>query len=118
MANENIAARLKDLELSMDRTKAEFLKKISPTSFTLPTTGWVNDTSEDSDYKYYYEISVTNLTANDVVNVNLALSSLSVAENCGLCQTTKSFSGKFRIYAKSIPSQSLSIEFYVLAGES
>ena len=61
MANENIAARLKDLELSMDRTKAEFLKKISPTSFTLPTTGWVNDTSEDSDFVKRQNLFQANL---------------------------------------------------------
>jgi len=61
---------------------------------------------------------VTNLTANDVVNVNLALSSIATAEDCGLCQTVQSFSGKFRVYAKSIPSATITGEFYILAGES
>lgn len=115
---ETLAAREQDLQISMQRALKTFQKKILPVSFVLPITGWVNDTAETSDYKYYYEVAVSNLTAKDVVNVNIALDSLATAEDCGLCQTSKTFANKFRVYAKNIPTSAINIEYYVLEGES
>ena len=77
---------------------------------TIPVSGWKTDTSV-ADYPYYYEISASSVTANDLASVIIAPGSQSVAMACGMCPTNETLSGKIKIRARNIPAKSISAEY-------
>lgn len=62
--------------------------------------GW---TLDESTGLYKLNIEDAEATESSVVNINLDLVSLEVAENCGLKPVTESYDGGFSIYAESHP---------------
>ena len=78
------------------------------TGATIATSAWAKDSS--SGY-YRAKYADTNITASLVVNASFNLASLTVAQNAGVLPITESISGGFYIYAKSIPTSSLTFDF-------
>lgn len=76
------------------------------------STGWTDDTGT-SGY-YYYEHSNANITANDVVDVNFALTSLDDAAD--VLGITESYTGKVRIYATAEPTEDLTADIKIIKG--
>ena len=77
-------------------------------SFTLPASGWTEDTAETSDYKYYYDLTASAVTASDIIKVIVDYQSLDTAANCGLCPVCWSASGVIRFRSKQAPSAAIS----------
>lgn len=59
-------------------------------------------------------MTVSGLTANDVVVVMIAAKSGSVADAACLCGDCKSMAGKLRIRAKHTPTAALSAVYYIV----
>ena len=89
-------------------------------SISLSTSGWQEVTPANSvgDYNYYYDITFASVDASDLPIVSVAPASLDVSANCGLCQTCESMSGKIRVYAKTVPSDTISVSCWVIKGQT
>lgn len=80
-------------------------------SFTIPTSGWTKDST--AGYPYYHDFSVSGITANDRVDVLVPASGASAAALCGLCPSSETFSGKFRLRAVRAPASSISATYEI-----
>lgn len=88
------------------------------------TDRWIEGTAPDGDggadlqdiYPYYYDLTATEVTANDKVDIVIAPKSLSVASKCGMCPTNESLSGKIRVWASQVPTASINIEYKISNG--
>ena len=84
-------------------------------SVTVASSGWTAGTltsASGTAYAYYKEVSVTNMTANDFVDVSNAGSASSYTENYAV----ESLSGKFRIWVASQPTASTTWSVYYKVG--
>ena len=88
----------------------------TPTSFTIATNAWTNNSSESSEYKYYADISVSGLTTSDYAEVNFNRTSLSAILGANMSASGETISGKIRIFAESAPTTSISGEYVILKG--
>lgn len=80
-------------------------------SFTIPTSGWVTDSSVPS-YPYYLDVSVEGLLASDIVDVNIAPASAWTASAAEFT-CTESAAGRFRLRCKNVPAAAISAEYHV-----
>ena len=89
-------------------------------SISLSTEGWQEVTPTDSmgEYEYYYDITFASVDASDLPIVSVAPTSLGISANCGLCQTCESLNGKIRMYAKTVPSDTISVSCWVIKGQT
>ena len=84
-------------------------------SVTVASSGWTAGTltsASGTAYTYYKEVSVTNMTANDFVDVSNAGSASSYTGNYAV----ESLSGKFRIWVASQPSAETTWYVYYKVG--
>ena len=84
-------------------------------SVTVATSGWTAGTltsASGTAYTYYYEVSVTNMTANDFVDISNMGSASSYEGNYAV----ESLSGKFRIWVASEPTASTTWYVYYKVG--
>lgn len=84
-------------------------------SVTVASSGWTAGTltsASGTAYTYYKEVSVTNMTANDFVDVSNAGSASSYTGNYAV----ESLSGKFRIWVASEPSAETTWYVYYKVG--
>ncbi len=68
-------------------------------------------------YPKYYDIAVPGVTASDRATVDLAPASAGTAEACGLCPSCETLAGKVRIRAASIPTASMTANYWIEKGE-
>jgi len=96
------------------------LKVDKPTSssFTLPTTGWTKDNNETSPYAYYYDLAVSGITTNDIINAQISRETSTAAINAGLCFECESLAGKIRFRSSTIPTNSISGTYFIIEGAS
>ena len=89
-------------------------------SISISTQGWQSVTPANSmgDYEYYYDINHDTIDSSDLPVVTVAPTSLEVAADCGLCPTCESLNGKIRLYAKSIPDNTISVSCWVIKGQT
>ena len=87
---------------------------ISPTSVTIPKTGWNSDST--AKYPKYYDIAVTGVTASDRANVDIAPAALGTAEDCGLCPACETLAGKIRLRAVSVPTETMTATYWIQKG--
>lgn len=80
-------------------------------SFTIPTSGWGTDSSCPS-HPNYIDIAISGLTADDIVEVNVAPSSVEVARAADFT-TTQSYAGKLRLHCKTVPTAAISAEYHI-----
>lgn len=92
-------------------TKAD---KGSAISITIPTSGWNSDSTVY--YSEYYDIAVTGVTTSDRASVDIAPSSMSCALSCRLCPVTETLTGKIRIRAVSVPTNSMTANYWIDKG--
>ena len=86
-------------------------------AITIPTTGWILDDAETSDYKYYYEVAVADLTTKDIVEIFYSRGSISTVLESGVCPSdNEAMAGKFRIYAAAIPAEPINATYVVWKG--
>ncbi len=117
-ALENIGAGqvyFSDRETLQQKLDAGKLKGESPHgSLTIPTSGWGSDST--ATYPKYYDIAVSGVTVNDRANVDLAPVSAGTATACGLCPACETLAGKVRIRAVSIPTASMTANYWIEKG--
>ena len=77
-----------------------------PVSLTLPATGWTNG-SGVTGYPYYYDVTVTGATANDVATATIAPASMGTAIACGLAAACETRAGAIRFFAASAPAAAI-----------
>lgn len=88
--------------------------KLDGVLVTIPADGWDSDSTET--YPKYYDIAATGITASDRASVDIAPASMSTAVACGLCQTTETLDGKIRIRAVSVPTASMTANYWIEKG--
>lgn len=84
-------------------------------SITIPITGWSSDSS--SSYPQYYDIAVSEVTANDRAEITIAPGSIDIAQACGLCPTNETLAGKIRVRSTKIPTEAISAEYWLENGK-
>lgn len=85
---------------------------VVPHMFTIPITNWKTD-STIPGFSNYVDIACSGMTANDIVNVNVAPISTSVAAKAQFTNT-ESFDGYLRLRAKNIPSAAITAQWYIV----
>ena len=85
---------------------------------TIPVSSWILDSSNTSGYPYYAEISNEKVTVNDLPIVSVSLASLSTATEAELCPICQSLNQAIRLYAKSVPSDSITIGYFIIQGQA
>lgn len=112
----NLTSTATDQSLSAAMGKKlndEKAAKVATATLTIPNTGWGTDSSV-TGYTAYVDVTVSGLTASDVVVVMIAAKSASVADAACLCGACESLAGKLRIRAKHTPTAALSAVYYIV----
>lgn len=84
-------------------------------STTISVSGWNNDGA--TNYPYYYDIAITGVTAQDYATITPAPTSLETAQTCGLCSICESLENKIRVWAASVPTSDIQIEYWIEKGK-
>lgn len=88
----------------------------TPTAFTIAANAWQENSSETSEFVYYADITVSGLTVNDYAEVNFNRTSQNIIATANICPSGDTMSGKIRIYAKNIPTDSISGQYIITKG--
>ena len=97
-------------ELALEAASAEYY------SATIPTSAWVDNTDTaiaNEGYDKMANVAITGITANDGSNTDIAITSRSIAVACGMAHISQTISGYVRFYAKSVPTDSISVQIQV-----
>lgn len=98
---------------TMDSEKQD---KTSAVDVTIPVTGWGTDASVE-EYTKYYDLAISDVTANDRASVHIAPASLQTAKSCGICPTCETLAGKIRIRAAQVPSVAIAAQYWIEKGK-
>ena len=93
-----------------------YMPKVKVTSASLTTSGWTIDPNEGTEYIYKYVINDANVTATDVVNVNILRSSVAAADAAYLCEVCESGDGTITLHAKTQPNAIIAVEYSIYKG--
>lgn len=85
---------------------------VAPHAFTIPTTGWVDDTSV-ADFPHKLDISIAELTAQDIVNVVVAPDDTTPAADACFANT-ETLQGILRLRAKDVPTAVINATWYIV----
>lgn len=85
---------------------------VVPHTFTIPTTGWVDDTSV-ADFPHKLDISIAELTAQDIVNVVVAPDDTTPAADACFANT-ETQQGILRLRAKDVPTAAINATWYIV----
>lgn len=99
-------------ETEMDEKLTGKADVVVPHMFTIPITNWKTDNTVP-EFSNYVDIACSGMTANDIVNVNVAPISTSVAAKAQFTNT-ESFDGYLRLRAKNIPSKEITAQWYIV----
>lgn len=106
---DTIDTQLKTLSTTtsgLDTNKADKAALPKVSSITM-LKGWFSSSSTYPGYSYKYECAMTDLTANDSIDINLDMASQKIAQDCGLSSVVICSAGKFTVYSKKIPTADL-----------
>ena len=127
--NKNLARVIKDLDIpdmsiyitqsAYNSDKQWLTEKIEEKAnkvisyvLSIPIEGWQTD-AEIAGYPNYIDITIDGMTSNDIVNVNVAPISTSVAARAQFTNP-ESFDGYLRLRAKNIPTEAISATWYIV----
>lgn len=85
---------------------------VAPHAFTISTTGWVDDTSV-ADFPHKLDISIAELTAQDIVNVVVAPDDTTPAADACFANT-ETLQGILRLRAKDVPTAVINATWYIV----
>ena len=114
MTNPNDIVQSKHL----DSLAAALAGRNRVVNFSLSVSDWALSAAETSDYAYVANIAVSGLTAYDYAFVDIARAAQGIAADCNLCPSAESLHDYLRLFAKDIPSDSLTGQITVLKGAS
>ena len=104
-----------DLTL-LARYNSNMRKEQAPQSFSITVSDWYTLSEEINSCKYYAEIPVLNLTANDHARVDFSFNSISVCEVAEICSAGETTNGKIILYSKEIPSDTINGVYIIQKG--
>lgn len=78
---------------------------------TIPTTGW---STINGKYKYSINITIPNVTSDNIVNMTIDKDSVDVALRANMCPTNESFTGGITVYSMFIPKSAINFTYTVL----
>ena len=81
--------------------------------FVIPVEAWTFNPDEPTDFVYYADIPVKDLSSDDAATVNFTKESLEIALDASLCPTGETFDGIIRIYAEDVPAAPLRGQYVV-----
>ena len=79
--------------------------------FTIPVSGWGTDNTVPT-HPNYIDITVPGLLATDIVAVDVAPASASVAETANFA-STESYAGRFRLRAENVPTTAITAQYHI-----
>lgn len=85
---------------------------VVPHTFTIPTTGWVDDTSV-ADFPHKLDIPIAELTAQNIVNVVVAPDDTTPAADACFANT-ETQQGILRLRAKDVPTAAINATWYIV----
>lgn len=86
--------------------------KVSPHLFTIPITGWQTDDTVPG-FTNYIDIAIDGMTDTDIVNVNVAPVSTTVAAKAQFTNT-ESITGALRLRARNVPETEITAQWYIV----
>lgn len=119
LASQTTSA-LQQVNTALDTMDSKKQDKGGSVPFTIPTTGWhtANDELEEfSGFPVYYDLPVEGVTAKDRATISLAPSAGEAARACGICTTSETLTGKIRIRAATLPTESIAAEYWIHTGK-
>ena len=90
----------------------KFLPRPQDVNFSIPVSDWTLDNE-----KYYADINISGLTANDTAEIYFDKASETVIANADLSEFGETLSGKIRLFAENIPADSVSGIASITKGE-
>ena len=93
----------------------KYLPKFEKFSITIPSSDWLINSDHDN-YNYCQILEIENITPDDVVNINLIPESHGIAITCGLCATIEISNGFITLFSKTLPTEEIFGEYYILKG--
>lgn len=85
---------------------------VSPHSIVIPTTGWEDDDTV-SDFPHKLDISIEELTVQDIVNVVVAPDDTTPAADACFANT-ETLQGILRLRAKDVPTVAINATWYIV----
>ncbi len=85
---------------------------VAPHLFTIPAAGWKDDTSVP-DFPHKLDISISGITATDIVNVVVSPDDTTVASDACFANT-ESLQGILRLRAKDVPTAAIHVTWYIV----
>lgn len=109
----NIAAAASAAIKELADKKADVVHShMSRGTATIPSTGWKSDNM--AGFPYYYDLTVSGLTADDRIDMFIDDNSADTVLKCGMYSQSKTLSGKVRVRARTVPSAAISLEYYIM----
>lgn len=84
---------------------------------TVPVEGWEEDAETGGGYPVRLDIPIAGISEDQVPILTILPGSLSAAAACGLCPAARTLPGVLRLYAKTVPAETISAVLTLL-GES
>lgn len=112
--HDEVVEHMKNCGGGSDNTA--YVPRTTSTAFSIATSAWQKDNAETSEFVYYADITVNDLTDKDYAEVNFNRASQSVATEANICASGETMTGKIRIYAENIPTATISGEYLVTKG--
>ncbi len=116
--------QVRKVDERMDALEVGKENKVSPVSITIPTEGWtseeIDETGEEEtgvSYPFYYDITVTGVTALHYAEVTVMRESMDAATSCGLCPTCETAAGKIRLWAVKTPTEAIRAVYRLYSGK-
>ena len=112
---QQVTAKLKEIAEQLTELDTGKANKLEAVSFTSPASGWASDRT--AGYPYYYDLTVSGVTAADRADVAVTPAGFRTAADCGLCPSSETLEGKIRLRAVSIPAENISAVYWLEKGK-
>lgn len=81
---------------------------------TIPADGWEPDNETGGVYAYRRDIAHAKVEEGMIPIMSVLPSSIGAANTCALCTTAGTLSGALRVYAKTVPTEDISVSVVLL----
>jgi len=83
----------------------KFLPRPQDVTFSIPVSSWTLDNSATDEFIYFADINIVGVTANDTAEINF--DNQNIVDFANISDSGESFSGKLRIFAENIPTDTI-----------
>ena len=76
-------------------------------NFSILTSSWTLDNSATDEFVYYADINIVGVTADDTAEIDFDSASENIVSDANISEEGESLSGKLRIRAENIPTDTI-----------